>query len=179
MLLFTISLNLERKVGTCTTHVKRAQCFTGDGVNGRGVSDLRNSHIWRTRGERRRHHPDSVIQSEHEELTHTTSNVVARSSPSSYNPSGVARSETIFSSVMVDLPEEFSGVFYIIRGPELLEHAKSAQCLRSRLFEHMLSIPKSSLQPRRASQKICVIDRVQLGLFNMSMCVVEPSFPGK
>ena len=42
----------------------------GDGVNGRGVGGLGNSRIWKTRGKHRRHHPDAVIQSEHEELTH-------------------------------------------------------------------------------------------------------------
>jgi len=43
----------------------------------------------------------------------------------------------------------------------------------------MLFIPKLSLQPGRTSQKVCIVGRVRLGLFNMGVCVVEPALVGK
>jgi len=91
----------------------------------------------------------------------------------------MVRSESILPSFTVDLPEELSSFFHTVRSPKLLEYTEKAQCLRFRLFNHVLLIPKSSLQPRRASQKVCVVNRVRPGLFNMSVCVVEPAFPGK
>ena len=43
----------------------------------------------------------------------------------------------------------------------------------------MLRSQKRSLQIHRASQVVCVVDRVRLGLFNMSVCIIELAFPGK
>ena len=47
------------------------------------------------------------------------------------------------------------------------------------LFENALAIPKSGLQPHRTSQDVWVVDHVQLGAFDVSLCVVELAFPSK
>jgi hypothetical protein len=133
---------------------------TRDGVNGGGVGGLRNSHIRRSGGKRRCRHPDSTIQSEHEELTHTASSVVSRSSPSSADSSVVVRSES--SSVAIDLPEERSSVFYIIRSPELLEHAKSAQCLGFCLFKHMLFVPEPACSRNARARRYALLTACDL-----------------
>ena len=78
-----------------------------------------------------------------------------------------------FSSSSVDPLEKLSRPLRIARSPELLKYIKDKQCLGFRFFEHPLVIPKPSLQLRRASQKVFVIDRVQLGTLNVSVCVVE------
>ena len=61
-------------------------------------------------------------------------------------------------------------------GPELLEHLDSAQCLGPRLLKPILSMSKPSLQLHRASQNVCIIavGRVQLGLFDVSVRVIDP-----
>ena len=82
---------------------------------------------------------------------------------------------------MVDLPEELPNTLRVVHGPELLERIESTQRFGSRLFEFMLSMPKPCLLPHRTSKKerVMIVDRVQLGVLNVSVCVVKPSFIGK
>ena len=93
--------------------------------------------------------------------------------------SDTAGSKSASSSVTVDPLEELSSAFGNVRNPKFLVCIESAQCPGFRLFEHVLCIPKHSLQQRRVGQKVCIVDRVQLCLFNMSVCFVQLAFPKK
>ena len=83
------------------------------------------------------------------------------------------------SSFSVNPSEKCSGPLRVIRGPELLEHIESLQCLEFRPFRPVLFIPKPSLHPRGEGQTVWIVDRVRLGALNVSVRVVEAAFSGK
>ena len=72
-------------------------------------------------------------------LTHTTSSIVSRSSPS------LTRSKSISLSHTVDFPEEFSSLHRMRLCPKLLEYTKSVQCLGFCLLKPILISEKCSL----------------------------------
>ena len=72
--------------------------------------------------------------------------------------------------------EEISTVLYVASIPELLINLECTQTLRLRIFEPALLKINLSLQIDRASKVVCIIDRVQLGLLDLNVCVVKPAF---
>lgn len=102
------------------------------------------------------------------QLTDMGSNIVSRSSP--------VKSYSLVMASFFDIPEELSTVLHTLHNPNLPINVDSAQCFRLCLLKPGLSIPNSSLQLHCAAQRIWVIDRVQLGMFNMSVCLVKPLF---
>lgn len=84
-------------------------------------------------------------------------------------------------SVTVNKREELPNALRIIRGPELLKYLDSAQGFGFCLFESVLSTPRLSLHPHHMSQNVCVmvVDRVRLGIFEVSVRVAKPAFIGK
>jgi len=65
---------------------------------------------------------------------------------------------------------------HIIHSPSL---SNTSTARKASAVEFMLKMPKPSLQTYRATQVLCVVDRVRLGLFGMSMHVVESTFVGQ
>ena len=59
---------------------------------------------------------------------------------------------------------------------KLLVNISSTQSLGLRLFEPVLLVQNPSLHLHRISLVACVIDRVRLGAFDVSLCVIEPAF---
>jgi len=76
----------------------------------------------------------------------------------------------------LDPLEESSAPLQNLRSPELLIDIGSTRSLRPRLFEPVLLGPNPSPQLHRATQFVCVVDRVRLGLFDVSVRVLEPAF---
>lgn len=93
---------------------------------------------------------------------------VSRSSPSKYKATGLFISSSVHRSnpytTLSRSPtaSSFSGILA----------ASRASNLRSGLR----CIPNSSPQPHRTTQVVCAIDRVRLGAFKVSICIVEPPF---
>ena len=112
-----------------------------------------------------------------EESIHTRVSVASRSPPCIIQ--SIIKSKSVSLNATADPHKELSSAFCITRGPELLKHTKSTQCLRFRLFKNMSFIPDPGLQMRPASQKVYVVDRVCLGTPDVGVCVVEPPMPKK
>ena len=79
----------------------------------------------------------------------------------------------------IDLLEGLSSDLCIMRGPELLEYIEGVQRLGPRFFKPALLIPNPSLLMHRETQKVRVVDRVRLGMFNVRLCLLELSFVEK
>ena len=78
------------------------------------------------------------------------------------------------------VPEEPSTILQVLRSPKLLKNLGGAQSLGPRFFKPALLVPNPGLQLHRtALQVVGAVDRVRLGLFNVSLCVVEPAFAEK
>ena len=91
----------------------------------------------------------------------------------------MAGSKSISWSITFDQPEDHSSVLCIVRSPKFLKYTKSTQRLGFRFFKPMLVIQKLSLLPRRASQKVCIVDRVRLGFFDKGVCTTEAALREK
>ena len=76
-------------------------------------------------------------------------------------------------------PEELSAVLHVRRGPKLAVNFGRAQSLGPRVFKPVLPVQNMGLQARHTTQKVYVIDRVRLGVFEVRLRVVEPPFSAK
>ena len=85
----------------------------------------------------------------------------------------------MFSPFNLYIPEELSTAFHILCHPKPVENIDCTLSLRLSLPKPTLPVPNLGLQLYRTTQVVCVIDHVQLGVFEMSLCVAEPAFIAK
>jgi len=74
----------------------------------------------------------------------------------------------------LNLPEERSGFSHPLHNTKFFEHTNKAQRLRFRLFKPVVIIRRPGVQMHLAARKVCVVDYLQLGVFeHVSMSVVK------
>ena len=112
-------------------------------------------------------HLDSATLPKSETLTSATTDIILTEQPTVI----VIR----LGHFPFDLPEDISAFLQAPRGPELLVDVSGAQSCGSRLFKSALFAPQCSLHLHSVTREVCGIDRVWLGMFNVSLCVVEPA----
>jgi hypothetical protein len=76
---------------------------------------------------------------------------------------------------LFNLLEESSAVLYFLHGPKPLVNIGSVQNRGPRLFELSLPIPKPGLLPHHKTQTVRVANRMGLGMFDLSVRVIEPA----
>jgi len=67
----------------------------------------------------------------------------------------------------------------VLRSSKPFKDFSRAQSLRLRLFKSVLLVQNPNLPLRRKAQEVWTVDRVRLGVFEMSVCVIEPALIAK
>jgi hypothetical protein len=70
-------------------------------------------------------------------------------------------------------------IFHILHSPKLLINVGGAQSLRLGVFKSVLIVQNQGSQLHRKTEVVCAVDRVRRGVFDVSVCVVEPAFVAK
>ena len=81
--------------------------------------------------------------------------------------------------LLFDIAEEGPAKFQVRRCPELFINIGGTQSLRPCFSESVLPTPNHSLEIHWATCEVCAIDRVRLGMFNVSLRITELALVGK